>query len=73
MTAIPTSPIHRDPIEVYSRVPLPEVRALLDQALDGIELGAYDVRIVDWLKGQDQPTIVTLASLILRARQSPPS
>lgn len=69
MTQISTSPIERDPAEVYARAPLADVRALLDQALDGIELGAYDVRIVEWLKGLDQPTIVTLASLIVRARE----
>ncbi|MFF2065853.1 hypothetical protein ACFVWZ_29330 [Streptomyces sp. NPDC058200] len=33
----------------------------------GVELGTYDLRIVDWLAGWDWPTVATLASLIRRA------
>lgn len=28
-----------------------EVRELLDQAIDGLPMGAYDNRILEWLKG----------------------
>lgn len=70
MTNIPTDPIEGDPIDVYRGMDLGEVRALLDHVLGGVQLGAYDTRIVDWLKSWDQPTIVTVASLILRSRRA---
>lgn len=44
-----------------------QVAALLEP-LDGIELGAYDRRIIEWLAGWDTGTIGTIASLIYRAR-----
>lgn len=44
-----------------------QVAALLEP-LDGVELGAYDRRIVDWLAGWDIETVGTIASLIYRAR-----
>jgi hypothetical protein len=43
------------------------VTALLEP-LDGIELGAHDRRIIDWLADWDTPTIGTIASLLYRAR-----
>jgi hypothetical protein len=43
------------------------VIALLEP-LDGIELGAYDRRILDWLADWDTTTIGTIASLLYRAR-----
>jgi hypothetical protein len=43
-------------------------RAMLDQALSGITLGAYDRRVVAWLARRDQPTIATVASLLHRSR-----
>jgi hypothetical protein len=43
------------------------VTALLEP-LDGIELGAYDFRILEWLADWDTPTIGTIASLLYRAR-----
>lgn len=71
MSALPSGPIDVDPIDVYRTMSLADVRGLLDQALDGLDLGAYDRGIVEWVKACDQPTIVTLASLITRARQDP--
>lgn len=41
-------------------------REMLDEALTGIPLGAYDARIVGWLKGWDVPTVATIASLLRR-------
>lgn len=41
---------------------------LLDEAVDGLPIGAYDTRILEWLKEQDQSTIITVASLLVRAR-----
>ncbi|EGX58164.1 hypothetical protein SZN_19083 [Streptomyces zinciresistens K42] len=37
----------------------------------GVELGAYDRRIVDWIAGWDYPTVATIASLIRRAGRVP--
>lgn len=45
------------------------VDALLE-ALDGVELGEYDRRIVEWLAGWDTSVVGTVASLIYRARQA---
>ena len=45
-----------------------EARVMLDRALDGLPLGVYDLRIVAWLAGWDQPTIAAAASLFARAR-----
>jgi len=47
----------------------PDQWALLDEALDGVELGAHDLRILDWLGGWDTDTVVTVASLLARARR----
>jgi len=68
MSAIPDGPIERDPIEAYRGLTFPQVQLLLDEAVDGLPIGAYDTRILEWLKGQDQPTIITVASLLVRAR-----
>ena len=65
---IPTTPIEKQPIDAYRGATFTELRELLDQAVDGMDLGSYDRRILDWLKGFDQPTIVTIASIITRAR-----
>jgi len=43
------------------------VAALLE-ALDGVELGAYDRRIVEWLADWDNSVVGTVASLIYRTR-----
>jgi len=45
-------------------------RAVFADALDGIDLGAYDRRIVDWLTNLDQPTLAVLAGIIDRARDA---
>lgn len=63
---IPPGPLDREPLSVHDPV---VAAAMLEESLAGVELGAYDRRIVDWLKGWDQPTMVTLASIIARARR----
>lgn len=45
-----------------------QFRGALLQALDGVELGAYDRRIVDWIGGWDVPTVAVVVSLLHRAR-----
>jgi hypothetical protein len=36
--------------------------------LEGVELGAYDERMIAWLVGWDDPTCRTIASLMWRCR-----
>jgi hypothetical protein len=43
------------------------VDALLE-ALDGIELGAHDRRIIEWLSQWEIETVGTVVSLLYRAR-----
>ena len=47
------------------------IRAL-DEALRGIELGAYDLRMRDWIAGWDIPTVATQVSWLNRARRAGP-
>lgn len=68
MTSLPLLPIESDPIAVYRDLDIPQVRSLLDEALTDVRLGAHDRRVVNWLKHTDLPTIVTIASIITRAR-----
>jgi hypothetical protein len=48
------------------------VNALLEP-LDGIELGAFDRCIIEWLAKWDTSVIGTVASLLYRARATGPS
>lgn len=73
MTSLPLLPIEAEPIAVYRTLEPDQVQAMLDEALAGLPLGAYDRRVVNWLKQNDQPTIVTIASIILRARHQGPT
>jgi hypothetical protein len=47
-------------------------RMALGQVLRGVELGAWDVEVLDWLSRADDPTVRTLCSLIHRARLAGP-
>lgn len=67
-TPIPAGPIESDPIGAYTGRDMSEVRELLATAVSGLPVGAYDTRILNWIKQADQPTIVTIASLLTRAR-----
>ena len=47
----------------------PEVRQeAFSAVLEGVETGAYDTQIVNWLTGWDDPTCRTIASLMWRCR-----
>ncbi|MEV0994630.1 hypothetical protein [Nonomuraea sp. NPDC050202] len=69
---IPLSPIHTAPwgaIRTGLKEPArPVFEQVLRDALAGVELGAYDERMVVWLSGWDVPTVATVASLLYRVR-----
>jgi len=70
---IPREPIEKDLIDSHDDLSTAEVRNLLDAAVEGMDLGADDRRTLDWLKAMDQPTVVTVASLLRRARTERPA
>jgi hypothetical protein len=45
-----------------------QYRGALLQAVDGVELGTYDRRILDWLAGWDTSTVAVVVSLLHRVR-----
>jgi hypothetical protein len=63
--AVPTGPLESDPGGFWPRE---ERFAVLAGVLDGVELGAWDRRVVGWLAELDTSTLVTVASLVARAR-----
>jgi hypothetical protein len=67
--------VPRGPVEAPPRgfVPQAEQARILAGVLAGIELGAWDRRIVEWLAGWDTCTTLTVASLIARARAAGPA
>ena len=46
---------------------------ILAGALAGIELGAWDRRILEWMAGWDASTVLTVASWIARSRAAGPA
>lgn len=63
---IPDGPIETPP---NGFAPSAEQRQVLLDVLAeaGFELGAYDLRLVEWLAGWDWSTVATIASWIKRA------
>jgi hypothetical protein len=63
-------PVPRGPLQAAPRGCLPATgRAqILAGALAGLELGAWDRRILHWLAGWDTSTALTIASWITRTR-----
>jgi hypothetical protein len=63
---IPAGPIDTEPIGFR---PSREQEAILRDLLAaaGVELGAYDERIVAWLAGWEWSTVAVIASWIVRA------
>jgi hypothetical protein len=45
-------------------------RDVLAAALLGVDLGAFDREIVEWLAAWDTPTVATVVSLLYRTRQA---
>jgi hypothetical protein len=66
---VPGGPLEADP---GGFVPGEERSAILAGVLDGVELGAWDLRVVGWLSGLDTSTALTIASLIARSRAAGP-
>jgi hypothetical protein len=63
---VPAGPLEREPAPLF--LP-PEVRReVLLEILTGVQLGAWDRRIVGWLANLDTSTTLTIASLIQRAK-----
>lgn len=65
--AIPTGPIHAEPLDYR---PGSDQEAILRDTLAaaGVQLGAYDERIVRWFAGfADWPTFAVITSWIQRA------
>ena len=46
------------------------LRAALEQAVQGVELGTYDKRIIEWLSGLDVPTVAVVVSLFHRVQDA---
>ena len=59
-----------EPVDAPPRgfIPPAQQAQILADVLAGIELGAWDRQIVQWLAGLDACTVLTVASLIARAR-----
>ena len=70
-----TAGVPGGPVETPPRgfVPQAEQARILAGVLAGIELGAWDRQIVQWLAGWDTCTALTVASLIARARAAGPA
>lgn len=54
-------------------VPAFEQEPILAEVLAGVELGAWDQRMVGWLAGWDAATVLTIASWVVRARAGGPA
>jgi hypothetical protein len=62
---VPAGPVEEAP---RGFVPAARRAEILAGALAGIELGAWDRRIAEWLAGWDAATVLTIASWIARSR-----
>jgi hypothetical protein len=77
----PLTPLDREPVSVhapfvsypggqYRHESAQERQAALLAALHGVQLGAYDRRVVHWLAGWDVPVVAAVVSLLWRVRQA---
>jgi hypothetical protein len=65
----PHGPYHQPPTEAF--IGFAQRRTLLLAALGGVELGAWDARILDWLAHFcDTPTFLAVLGLLERARRA---
>ncbi len=72
MSTLP-DPVADGPIDApphgYAPADAQRAALLAELTAAGVELGAYDHRIVNWLAGWDWSTVAIVASLIRRATQ----
>ena len=66
---VPAGPVEVPPSGFAPKV---EQAELLAEVLAGVELGAWDRRILAWLAGLDACTVLTVASWIARSRAAGP-
>ncbi len=66
---VPAGPVEAPP---RGFVPGAGQAEILAGVLAGIELGAWDRRIVEWMAGWDASTVLTVASWVARARAAGP-
>ena len=62
---VPAGPVETPP---GGFVPPAEQAEILAGVLAGIELGAWDRRVLEWMAGLDASTVLTVASWIARSR-----
>lgn len=65
MSVVVDGPIEGEPSGFLPRA---EQQELLETGLSGLELGAWDQRIVAWLAGWETSTVITIASWLRRTR-----
>ena len=77
----PLAPLDHEPVSVrvpfgsfpdgrYRYEPAPVRRAALVRALEGVELGAYDEYMLEWLASWDVGVVAAVVSLLLRLREA---
>ena len=66
---VPAGPAELPPRGVAGEA---ERAAVLADVLSGIELGAWDRRVLAWLAGWDACTVLTVASWVARSRAAGP-
>jgi hypothetical protein len=75
------APLEREPVSVhapylvypnghYRREDADERYAALLEPLSGVALGAYDLRILDWMASWEVSTVAVMVSLLRRARRA---
>ena len=64
---VPAGPVHEMPV---AYVPPSERERMLAGVLAGVEMGDWDRVVARWMAGWDTPVVVTVASLIARAREA---
>ncbi len=66
---VPAGPVETPPPGFVPKAGRAEILAGM---LAGIELGAWDRRILEWMAGWDASTVLTVASWLARARAAGP-
>ena len=70
IAGVPAGPVREMPAAYLPRA---EREQMLAGVLAGVEMGDWDRVIARWMAGWDTPVVVTVASLIARAREAGPA